>query len=113
MMKSFPRARLLAVALAVPFASWGCEGNGFQNKPPSAGEAEARPAASDGGLAERGPVRGPAQPGQILPPFARERLELTSEQKKQVDELQQEADRKLGDILSEQQKQQLKEMQEG
>lgn len=52
----------------------------------------------------------PPPPGQLLPPFLQERLKLTAEQKKRLDELQKEIDNKLGKILTTEQKQQLKEM---
>ena len=55
---------------------------------------------------------GPPQPGQILPPFLQESLNLTADQKKQLDGLQQEVDAKLGKILTIEQKNQLKEMRE-
>jgi hypothetical protein len=53
---------------------------------------------------------GPPRPGQILPPFLRDRLNLTSEQAKQIDDLQKDVDAKLAKILSDEQKQQLQEM---
>jgi Spy/CpxP family protein refolding chaperone len=56
---------------------------------------------------------GPPQPGQVLPPFLQERLNLTDEQKKQLEELQKEVDSKLGKILTDDQKKQLKEMPQG
>jgi hypothetical protein len=56
---------------------------------------------------------GPPTPGQILPPFLQEQLNLTAEQKKQLDELQKEVDGKLGKILTEEQKKQLNQMREG
>jgi DNA-binding beta-propeller fold protein YncE len=42
--------------------------------------------------------RGRPQPGQILPPFVQQRLNLTAEQKKQLEELEKEADTKLGSL---------------
>jgi hypothetical protein len=53
---------------------------------------------------------GPPRPGQILPPFLQDRLNLTAEQKKQLDELQKEVDGKLGKILTAGQKKQLQDM---
>ena len=53
-----------------------------------------------------------APPGQVLSPFLQRRLELTDEQKKQLEELQKEADGKLAKILSEEQKKQLREMRQ-
>jgi hypothetical protein len=53
---------------------------------------------------------GPPRPGQILPPFLRDMLNLTDDQKKQLDTLQREVDEKLGKILTEDQKKQLQAM---
>jgi hypothetical protein len=53
---------------------------------------------------------GPPRPGQILPDFLQERLNLTADQKKQVEDLQKEVDAKLAKILTDEQKKQLKEM---
>jgi hypothetical protein len=55
----------------------------------------------------------PPAPGQLLPPFLQGRLNLTAEQKKQLEELQKEIDRKLEKILTAEQKNQLKEMRRG
>jgi outer membrane protein assembly factor BamB/Spy/CpxP family protein refolding chaperone len=55
----------------------------------------------------------PPQPAQILPTFLQDRLNLTAEQKKQVDELQKEVDGKLAKILTDDQKKQLKELGQG
>ena len=52
------------------------------------------------------------RPGQILPPFVQEMLQLTATQKTQLDALQKDVDTKLGKILTDEQKQQLKEFQE-
>ncbi|HEV3417322.1 MAG TPA: hypothetical protein VG056_10925 [Pirellulales bacterium] len=52
----------------------------------------------------------PPRPGQILPDFLQERLNLTADQKKQVEALQKEVDAKLAKILTDEQKKQLKEM---
>jgi hypothetical protein len=65
-----------------------------------------------GGRGGRG-FGGPPQPGQILPPFLQDRLNLTAEQKEQLEGLQKEIDGKLAKILTEEQKKQLKEMREG
>jgi hypothetical protein len=79
----------------------------------------------DRGPGDRGPGgRGPGgpggfgrfggfpQPGQILPRFLQDRLELTAEQKKKVEDLQKEVEGKLGKILTEEQNKQLKEMRD-
>jgi Arylsulfotransferase (ASST) len=54
---------------------------------------------------------GPPQPGQLLVPSMRDRLKLSDDQKKQVDELQKEADGLLAKLLTEEQKKQLKQPQ--
>ncbi|MCA1685673.1 MAG: EF-hand domain-containing protein [Planctomycetia bacterium] len=56
-----------------------------------------------------GPGMGPPRPGEILPPMLQDRLGLTPEQKTRVEDLQKEIDVKLGKILTEAQKTQLKE----
>ena len=56
---------------------------------------------------------GPPQPGQILPPALQDRLQLTADQKKQVEELQKDVDGKLARILTEEQNKQLKDLREG
>jgi hypothetical protein len=61
----------------------------------------------------RGGFGGPPQPGQVLPPFLQERLNLTADQKKQLEELEKEVDGKLGQILTGEQKKQLQEMRDG
>lgn len=66
-----------------------------------------------GGPGGPGGFGGPAQPGQLLPPFFQERLNLTAEQKQQLDELQKEIDGKLGKLLTDEQKKQLQEMRQG
>src|SRR5206468_12980128 len=56
---------------------------------------------------------GPPPPGQVLNPFLQERLNMTPEQKKHLEELQKEVDERLGKIITEEQKKQLKDMREG
>ena len=62
----------------------------------------------------RGPIGlgGPPHPGQILPPFLQERLNLTADQKKQLDDLQKEVDSKLEKILTVDQKKQMDQMRD-
>jgi hypothetical protein len=55
---------------------------------------------------------GPPQSGQILPAFLQDQLNLTGDQKKQLNELQKHVDGQLDKILTDQQKQQLKEMRD-
>lgn len=52
---------------------------------------------------------GPPQPGQVLPLFLRESLNLNAEQQKQLDELQRDVDARLSRILTEAQRRQLQE----
>jgi EF hand len=60
----------------------------------------------------KGPKGPPPRPGQILPPFVQDMLNLTGDQRKQLDTLQKEVDTRLGKILTEEQRTQLKEMQD-
>ncbi|HEX3152650.1 MAG TPA: hypothetical protein VHR66_31550 [Gemmataceae bacterium] len=55
---------------------------------------------------------GPPQPGQILPVFLQQQLNLTAEQKKKIEALQKEVDDQLGKILTDEQKKQMAEMRE-
>jgi hypothetical protein len=55
----------------------------------------------------------PPQPGEILPPFLQEMLQLSDAQRKQLAELQKEVEGKLGKILTEEQKARLKALREG
>ncbi len=54
-----------------------------------------------------GPPFGAARPGQILPGPLAERLNLTDEQKKQLEKLQKEVDERLAKILTDEQKKRL------
>jgi hypothetical protein len=56
---------------------------------------------------------GPPQAGLIMPPFLQDQLNLTGDQKKQLGELQKQVDSQLDKILTDQQKQQLKEIRPG
>jgi hypothetical protein len=53
---------------------------------------------------------GPPQPGQVLPTFLADQLNLTDEQKKQLADVQKEVDARLGKILTAEQKAQMQEM---
>jgi hypothetical protein len=57
-----------------------------------------------------GPGMGPPRPGEILPRFLRERLELSAVQEKQIEDLQKDVDARLEKILTAEQRAQLKEM---
>jgi Spy/CpxP family protein refolding chaperone len=52
----------------------------------------------------------PPQTGQLLSPSVQEKLKLTAEQKKQLEEFQKEVDDKLAKLLTDEQKKQLKNM---
>ncbi len=56
---------------------------------------------------------GPPQPGQILPSFLQDRLNLSADQKKQIDDLQKDVDGKLGKILTAEQMKQLSQLRDG
>jgi hypothetical protein len=66
-----------------------------------------------GGPRGPGGFGGPPRPGQVLPPFLQERLNLTPEQKKRLDALQKEVDERLGKILTAEQKKQIEEIRGG
>jgi hypothetical protein len=59
-----------------------------------------------------GPMMGPPRPGEILSPMLQQRLGLTADQRAQLAELQREVDGKLATILSDEQKAELKAMQQ-
>jgi EF hand len=67
-----------------------------------------------GGPGGKGPKgKGPPpRPGQILPNFIQDQLNLTSKQRTQLDDLQKDVDTKLGKILTEEQRDHLREMQQ-
>lgn len=53
---------------------------------------------------------GPPAPGQILPPFLQDQLDLSEKQRQQLSDLQKDVDGKLAQILTREQMQQLREM---
>ena len=55
---------------------------------------------------------GPPMPGQVLPVFLQEQLNLTDEQKKKIESLQKEVDSQLAKILTDEQKKQMQEMRD-
>ncbi len=71
--------------------------------------AAREPGGGRGGFGPGGPG-GPPRPGEVLPSFLRDRLELTTEQSKQVEALQKDVDARLAQILTADQKAQLEEM---
>src|SRR5207249_3180872 len=108
--KSSRGAVAFVVTLAVPFAV-GCGGS----KQPDGTPGDAPPVAVEmirdpGGPS---PLGGPPAPGQIMSPFLQDRLQLSDGQKKQLEALQKEADEKLGQILTDEQKGHFKDMPDG
>jgi hypothetical protein len=84
-------------------------GRGFG--PPGGGpRGDGPPGFGPPGGGPGGPGMAPPRPGEILPRFVRERLELSAEQEKQIQDLQKEVDAKLEKILSADQREQLREM---
>jgi Spy/CpxP family protein refolding chaperone len=73
----------------------------------AAGRAPAQPGGFPGGPG------GPPQPGQVLPGPVQERLNLTPEQRKQLEELQKDVDARLAKILTAEQKKALQDLQAG
>ncbi len=74
-----------------------------------------REAANDRQSPSRGGPGGPGmgpppRPGEILPAMLQQRLGLSSEQKTQIEALQKEVDAKLAQILTDEQKTQLKQI---
>ncbi len=57
-----------------------------------------------------GPMMAPPRPGEILPSFHQRALDLTPEQKAQLDELQKDVDSRLAKILTDAQKKTLDQM---
>jgi EF hand len=58
----------------------------------------------------KGPKGGPPQPGQVLPSFLQDALNLTADQRKQLADLQKDVDARLATILTDEQRAQLREM---
>jgi hypothetical protein len=76
---------------------FGEKGKGFEGKGPPGDK--------------KGKGKGP-QPGQILPPFVQDALNLTDAQRKQLADLQKEVDTRLNAILTDEQRAQLREMRD-
>jgi hypothetical protein len=91
------------------FAQGGGPGKGGPDK---GGKGKGGPDKGKGGPPDRGGRGGPPQPGQILPEFLQDQLEMTDAQKKELATLQKDVDAKLDKILTKKQKEQLKEMRE-
>lgn len=107
--------------LAAMFERADSDSDGFLTKEELTAMFNRGPGRGEGGPAEGGRGRGMGpggmgpggmmgfQPGMIMPPFLMERLGLSEEQRKDVAALQQEVEKKLASILTEEQKEQLKE----
>jgi outer membrane protein assembly factor BamB len=80
-----------------------------QRKPQAGFGAPGELGGRPGGGGARG-FAGFAPPGQIMPVFLQGMLQLSDEQKKQLEDLQKEADGKLDKILNDEQKKELKDM---
>jgi hypothetical protein len=114
------------IALAEKLDAEGGQGGRGPGGPPDGpggrgpgGRGPGGPGGPSDGAGGRGPggrgpggPGGPPQPGVILPPPVQERLNLSADQKKQLEVLQKEVDDRLAKILTEDQKKQLKEMQD-
>ncbi len=88
-----------------PQAGFGGPGEFGGGPPGGRGSGGGRPGGGGPGM-----FPGFAPPGQILPDFLQGMLQLTDEQKKQLADLQKEADGKLDRILNDEQKKQIKDM---
>jgi len=66
---------------------------------------------AEGGPGGMGPGGPPPKPGEVLPQMIQNHLKLTSDQKSQIKDLQNEVDARLAKILTDQQKAQLEEIQ--
>ena len=63
-----------------------------------------------GGFGDFPGKKGPPPPGQLLPPFVRDRLDLSEAQQRQLDALQKEVQARLDKILTEEQRGRLRAM---
>jgi len=78
--------------------------------------AAKEPAGGGGGPGGGGPpggfMGGPPRPGEVLPPMLQQRLNLSAEQKTEIESLQKDVDARLEKILNAEQRGQLKEMRQ-
>jgi hypothetical protein len=119
------REELIALAKEMDAESGGEGGGGGPDGFGKGKRGKGGPPVDDDGPLPGGPGgRGPGgfgghapgglpRPGQVLPPFLQDRLELSAEQKKQLESLQKEVYARLDKILTAAQKKQLKEIREG
>jgi hypothetical protein len=80
--------------------------------PPGFGPPGGPPGFGPPGSGPGGRMMGPPRPGEILPLMLQNRLRLTADQKKELEDLQKEVDAKLEKILNVEQRTLLKEMRE-
>lgn len=98
------------------YASEKLEGGGFGDKKGKDGFGGDKKGKDGFGKGKDGgffPKGGPPQPGQILQPFQQDALKLTEDQRAKLADLQKDVDSKLDQILTAEQKTQLREMSKG
>lgn len=110
--------------LAIPFAvaamsvlAGSADAQGIQIQVQGGGQAQpGQPVPPIGRGAPGAPTVAPAfvpfqqVGGQVIPPAAQQKLQLTEEQKKKIDELQKEAEAKILAVLTDEQKKQYEQM---
>src|SRR5207237_1078920 len=104
-MRTFSVFVLLTVCLALA-------ASGTSAQPPKDKKGDG-PKGGKGGLGGKGGFGGPPQPGQVLSSGVQDALNLTADQKKQVETLQKDVDERLAKILTDAQQTQLQEMRDG
>jgi hypothetical protein len=105
------KEELMALAAKLD-AEWGQGGGGKEGKGPKDKGPKDKGPGDKGGKGGKGPGGfGPPQPGQVLPTFIQEQLNLSADQRKQLEELQKDVDQRLSKILTDEQMKQLKDMQ--
>jgi hypothetical protein len=80
----------------------GPEGDNPPGGPPPEGAGQFGPPGGGRGA--------PPRPGEVLPAFVQDQLQLTRKQRTQLEKLQQDVDARLAKILTEEQREQLNEM---
>jgi Spy/CpxP family protein refolding chaperone len=98
----------LLIALAIGASTCLLQAQPDNQSPGGAGgsgQGGQRPGRRQGG----GPG-GPQQGFHIMPPFVQDQLNLTDDQKKQIADLEKQTKQKLDNILTDEQKQKLKDM---
>jgi Spy/CpxP family protein refolding chaperone len=79
---------------------------------PKGGKGDKGPGGKGGRDFGKGGRFGPPPIGQVLPPFVQDQLKLTDAQKKELESIQKDVDAKLNKLLTDDQKQMLKQMRE-